>query len=117
MNNKVVDLNMSIVDEAKTEQGDDPAVVRIKVLNAKTGEVKESFEITMSRAMAQMFLDRVWDNVTDTMPNVTVSRLLDSRTGKIVTEISPRRDAPRALLPGSTMTLEGLFKPLTPEEK
>ncbi|MCP4359459.1 MAG: hypothetical protein GY796_15720, partial [Chloroflexi bacterium] len=51
-----------------------------------------------------------------TMPNVTIARLLDSRTGKVVTEISLKRDAPRALLPGPTMTLEGLFKPLAPEE-
>ncbi len=60
--------------------------------------------------------DRVWDDVIATMPNVTIARLLDSRTGKVVTEISLKRDAPRALLPGPTMTLEGLFKPLAPEE-
>ncbi len=115
MNNKATNLNMSIVDEERKEQGDD-AVIRIEVLNSKTGERKETFDITLPRAMAQMFLDRVWDDVIATMPNVTIARLLDSRTGKVVTEISLKRDAPRALLPGPTMTLEGLFKPLSPEE-
>lgn len=113
MNNSVVNLNMAIEEE---EVNKDDAVVKIEVLSAKTGAVKESFEISMPRELAQLFLDRVWDDVIGTMPNVTVSRLLDSRTGKLVTEISPKKAVPRALLPGPTMTLEGLFKPLAQEE-
>lgn len=111
MNSNVINLNTSLAGE-EPDKGD--AVVKIEVLNENTGRVKESFEISMPGELAQLFLERVWADVLTTMPNITVARLLDSRTGQIVTEISPKKDAPRALLPGPTMTLEGLFKPLSP---
>ncbi len=70
-------------------QGDETATLTIELKSSKTSEIKDSLTITMTPEAATLFLEKLQQEVIATLDNVTVTRVVDSITGGIVTEICP----------------------------